>query len=347
MGLRPPPGWRTWAARAGLGVVAALWCAGAAGAVVEEAKPDGDATLTLEEYLWCRFERLRLEGERSELDSTQGWEVARYNAAHDLRNALCAGKLHEVRDRTFVDEALTPEYQEALRRQGAGRLMVARTEREGRRAYVKSASGTVRAGPSGEAASVGPVAQWGDVFPTGETQGGWTQVEWGLVRSGAEPDHAWVLSALLAPGVGAEARFDHCEAIAGERGAHNEVVRGKASLDGGATFEFHNGYDEDAYVKLVREHDDLVIAFLVSRSDVAEVEKIPAGSYQVLYGTGYNFSRGCESFSERGFARRFVAPYGFGRGDKWTIWVGSTGEEREKGGKPKAELIDYALFEIR
>ena len=162
------------------------------------------------------------------------------------------------------------------------------------------------------------------------------------MKPGAEPDHAWVHGALLTPGAGAEARFDHCEAIAGAKGAHNEVVRGKASLDGGAGIEFHNGHDEDAYVKLARD-DDLVITFLVSRDDVAEVEKIPAGSYELLYGTGFNFSRGCDSFSWRGFAKHFVEPVEFVEGGGWTFWVEAAGD----GTTAKAELIDYALFESR
>ena len=343
MGLRPRRWRRTFAARAGLGLVAALWCAAAAGAEVVEMIPDDDPTLTLEEYLWCRSEQFRLEGERSELDSSQGWEGERYKAAHDTRNALCAGKSIAGEDHSFVEEALTPEHQDALRRAGAARLMVARAEREGRRAYAKSAPATVRAEPSGEAAQVGTVAQWGDVFPTGETHGGWTQVEWGLVKAGAEPAYAWVHAALLAPGVGAEARFEHCEAIAGARGANKEVVRGKASLDGGAAIEFHNGHDEDAYVKLARNDDDLVIAFLVSRGDVAEVEKVPAATYEVLYGTGYNFSLGCDSFSQRGFAKHLVEPVEFVEGRKWVFRVGSV----NGGDTAEAELIDYASFDNR
>ena len=347
MALRPQPGWRTFAARAGLGFVAALWCAGAAGAVVEEAKPDGDPTLTLEEFLWCRFERLRLEGEDSELDLSQGWEVERYNAATNIHNALCAGKPHATKDRSFVEEALTPEYQDALRREGTVRLIVARAEREARGAYAKSAPATVRAEPSGEAAQVGTVAQWGDVFPTGETQGGWTQVEWGLVKPGAEPDHAWVLSALLAPGVGAEARFAHCEGIAGTRPFHNDVVRGEISLEGDVSFKFRNGNDADAYVKLVHNDGGLVIGFVVAAGSIdepthAEIKGMPPGSYEVFYGTGKNFSRGCDSFSLRGFAKRFVEPLEFVEGKPgWIYQVHSAGG----GATVEVEFIDYAAFD--
>ena len=219
--------------------------------------------------------------------------------------------------------------------------MEARAERQGRRAHVKGAPATVRAAPDAEAAEVGALARWEDVFPTGGTHDGWVQVEWGIAKVETEPDHAWVHGALLAPGAGAEARFDHCEDMAGAPGAHNEIVRGRGLLDGDASVAFHNGHPDDAYVKLVRQEGE-VIAFLVAGGDGAEVNGVPPGTYEVLYGTGRSFSRKCDSFSKRGVAKRFVEPVEFVEGARgWIFWVESVSEADEV----ESRLIDYAAFD--
>ena len=62
MALKPKRWRRGFTAGAGLGLVAALWCAAEANLAAGEAMPDDDALLTLEEWRWCRFERLRHEG---------------------------------------------------------------------------------------------------------------------------------------------------------------------------------------------------------------------------------------------------------------------------------------------
>ena len=347
MALKPKRWRRAFAAGAGLGIVAALWCAGASGVVVDEVMPDDDQTLELEEYLWCRYELLRLEGEESELDLHQGWEVARYNAANDTRNALCADKSVAEEDHSFVEEALTPEHQDAWRRAGAQRVRAARAEREARRAHVKNTPATVRAAPDAEAAALGTVARWEDVFPTGRTQDGWGQVEWAVTRSETGPAYAWIHRALLAPGAGARARFEYCEGIAGVRPRHNDVVRGAIALEGELAFKFVNGNDADAYVKLVEADGGLVIGFVVAAGSVdepthAEIEGLPPGSYDVFYGTGSNFSRGCDSFSRRGFAKRFVEPLEFVGGKPgWVLRVRSAGEGRTA----ETQDLNYAAFD--
>lgn len=345
MGLQPRRWRRTFAACAGLGLVAALSCAAAAGAAVGETMPDDDQSLTLEEQRWCSFEGLRLEGQESETDLSQGWEVERHNARVAAHYTLCAGKSYAVADDAIVDQELTPERRDALRRAGAQRVRAARAEREARRAHVRGAPATARAAPDPEATALGAVEQWEDLFPTGRAQGGWTQVEWSVTRPETGPAYAWVHRALLAPGAGAEARFAHCEAKACARPYyHNELMRGASSLDGEASLEFHNGHEDDAYVKLVRQGDGVVFALIVATGAVADVEGIPPGSYELLYGTGSDFSRGCDSFSRRGFAKRFVELLEFSQTTvKWTVSVETVGE----GPAVETQDLDYAAFDSR
>ena len=311
-----------------VGLLTSLSCTADSSTAGREVVPDDDERLTQEEHRWCAFEVLRLEGMNSKLNAAQGWEVERHNAEVDTYNRLCSGKKYESQDGSVVQGELTPERQDALRQAGVRRMLAARAEREARRVYVEAAGAKVHSAPGREARQIAFVPRWTDLVTTGRTQEGWSEIEWRTAEREADPARAWVYSALLASGSGRDARSAFCQARAGEEAFHGEVVRGVLPLGGNAPFGFDNGFDVDVYAKLLDEAGQVVVGFLIAAGKSATVENIPPGSYEVVHATGRGYSRGCDSFSQRGSAKRITQRVVFrkdGSGKILRVWSDGDG----------------------
>lgn len=317
-------------------VLAVLAAAPAHASGSEEAVPDADDNLTLAELRWCVFEPVRLEGDNVETDGVARWEVDGHNARLRAYREGCSKKTYRVKDRTEVEAELTPEKRRTLRRDGIARVRQARAEREKRRVYVKVESAAIRAAPGSTGEELGRVRRWGGLIRTGRTQGPWYEVEWRTPRKSG-----WVLQGLVRSGSGANARFDFCETHAGKRVRHNEIVRGRTEPDRIGTVRVLNDTGMDAYVKLVNRQGKVTLAFLAGQGKTAALTGIPLGSYEVAFGTGSKFSRGCDSFSRRGNAGRFAERIDYDADSGgWTLSLHSA-----KGGKARTNAMSYDDFD--
>ena len=307
----------------------------------EEMIPDADEKLTRGELRWCIFESARLDGEIEELDARLVWEVENYNSRSRTYQERCSEKEFGEGDKTAVDDEMTHAKRLALREQGAARVMDARVERENRRVHVKEHVARVLAAPEHSAEERGRVAQWGDLIATGREEGPWHEVEWPAAAPGQTPAAGWVLSGLLGRGPGTDGRFAYCEQRAGERATHNDVVRREIDLHTISSFTVENGLEDSAYVKLVRERDKAVVSVFVAAKQTASLIGVPTGSYEIVFATGSYFSRGCDSFSQRGTAQKFSNRIDYGhRAVVWTLSLQS-----ENDGNAQADSMSYDEFD--
>lgn len=310
-------------------------------ATFEEMIPDADEQLTRSELRWCIFESARLDGEIEELDARLIWEIENYNVRSRTYQEHCSEKKFSEADKTAVDDEMTMVKRLALRERGAARVGDARAERENRRIHVKEHVARVLAAPEHSAEEVGRVARWGDLVATGREQGPWREVEWPAAAPGEAPAAGWVLGGLLGRGPGTEGRFAFCEQRAGDRANHNDVVRREIDLHTISSFMVENGLEDSAYVKLVREHDNAVVSLFVAAKQTASLIGLPSGSYEIVYATGSNFSRGCDSFSQRGTAQKFPDRIDYGhRAVVWTVSLHGV-----NNGDERADFMSYDDFD--
>lgn len=320
-------------------ILAVLAAAPASGS--EEAVPDADDNLTLAELRWCVFEPVRLEGDNSETDSGASWEVDGHNARLRAYTERCSKKTYRVKDRTAVDGELTPARRLTLQGEGIARVRQARAEREKRRVHVTVDAASVRASPESAAEELGRVRRWGDLIRTGRTEGAWYEVEWRAPRPEAAAKSGWVLEGLVRSGSGEMARFDFCEKHAGRRAGHNEIVRGRTEPGRFGSIRVTNDTGKDAYVKLVNRQGKVALAFLAGDGRTAELKGVPLGSYEVAFATGSKFSRGCDSFSERGNAGKFAERIDYDADSGgWTLSLHSV-----SGGKARTNAMSYDAFD--
>lgn len=307
----------------------------------EEAIPDENDHLTLRELRWCVFEDVRLEGESNEIDAYEGWEIDSYNARINQFNYRCSNKRYYEADETKIQSELTMAKRQFLEGQGALRIKKARVDRENRRVYVNDEEAIVRAAPKASAPELNRVPRWGELIKTGRVQGQWYEVEWTVPSLDNVLKFGWVIGGLLEGGSGSEARFSYCEKHKGKRAKHGEVVRKQLDLRSSNAFSVENGLREDAYVKLVREHDGKVVSLYVSARQTANLEGIPVGSYEVFFATGSKFSVGCDSFSQRGAAQKFAERIEYDhQGVIWTVTLHTLTD-----GNVRADAISYDNFD--
>ena len=338
-------GWLTIAGAFALAMVGATTFALASttevDAEVAEMTPDADEQLTQSELRWCIFESARLDGEIEELDARLVWEVENYNVRSRAYQEHCSDRKYSEADKSAIEEELTPAKSLSLREQGAARVMDARAERENRRVHVKEHVARVLAVPEHAAEELGRVAQWGDLVATGREEGPWREVEWPTAAPGQAPAAGWVLGGLLGRGAGTDGRFAYCEQRAGDRATHNDVLRRDIDLHTISSFTVENGLEDNAYVKLVREQDNAVVSLFVAAKQTASVIGLPTGSYEIVFATGSNFSRGCDSFSQRGTARKFPNRIDYGhRAVVWTLSLQSADD-----GNARADSMSYDEFD--
>ena len=307
----------------------------------QEAIPDANDRLTRAELRWCTFEPLRLDGEKSETDVGQKWEVERYNDRIRSYNSHCSKKTYRARDKTSVERELTPHKRQDLQRVGVARVKGARAERELRRVYVEDEAAQIRLHPRNTGKEIGRIKRWGELITTGRTKGPWYEVEWRMPTVETALQFGWVLGGLVKRGSGTEARFKYCETYAGRRAQHNEIVRGMTDPRSTRRIEVKNGGGKDAYVKLINQRGEVLLAFLVQRGRTATLKGIPPGSYQVLFATGSKFSRGCDSFSQRGIAQKFARQLVYGtRTAGWSLTLHSVSD-----GSTRTNTMSYDDFD--
>ena len=324
-----------------VGVAQGLASASNTDAELEEAIPDTGEQLARNELRWCIFESVRLDGEKDALDAQRVWEVENYNSRSETYQERCLEKKYREGDKASVEDELTSAKRLDLRTQGAGRVDAARAEREERRVHVNEHVARILAAPEHAAAEVGRLPQWADLVATGNEQGAWHEVEWPTAAPGRPLTFGWVLSGLLGSGSGTEARFAFCEQRAGGRANHNEVVRREVDLLTISAFNVENGLKDNAYVKLVREHDKAVVSLFVEAEQTASLRGIPSGSYEIVFATGSSFSRGCDSFSQRGTARKFAERIDYGhRAVVWTLSLNGVDD-----GNAQANSMSYDEFD--
>lgn len=299
--------WATMAATVSifLGATAAV-SASELGGKAEEAIPDADNRLMLTELRWCTFELVRLDGSEGEASADVRWEIDELNARVRAYNDHCSNKTYNVKDKTAVEGELTPAQRQTLRQAGVAHVRQARIEREQRRIFVKDQAAAVHALPGHVGEELGRVKRWGELVRTGRVQGPWYEVEWRRPRLETALKFGWVLGGLVEHGSGGKARFDYCEAHAGRRAEHSEIVRGRTQPDRAGSIRVNNGTDKDAYVKLVNRQGRVALSFLAEAGQTAALKGIPLGSFEVMFATGSKFSRGCDSFSIRGAASKFT-----------------------------------------
>jgi hypothetical protein len=88
-------------------------------------------------------------------------------------------------------------------------------------------------------------------------------------------------------------RIALCRAGAGERPDSGEIL-GQVAGGGGHKLKVNAGA-QDSLIKL-RQDGRTVLTFYVRAGEYAEVADIPDGTYQVMFATGDDYSRGCNEF---------------------------------------------------
>jgi TPR repeat protein len=83
-----------------------------------------------------------------------------------------------------------------------------------------------------------------------------------------------------------------------------------ASQDGKGKLMLENGLSEDAYVKVLRS-DKLVVSFYVRAGEKFTFDRIPDGTYQVLYCIGYGWDLARLDFERGRHARSYDSPLTF------------------------------------
>ena len=324
----------------GLAATLALQAESSAG--IEETIPDLNEHLSRAELRWCTFEPIRLDGESGEIHNTEEWEINQYNARVKARNKHCLHKMYLQKDKTVVERELTSNKIHSLRQAGIMRIQQARAEREARRFFVKEEVAIIRTTPSNDTGTVlGQVPRWGELITTGRKQGSWYEVEWNLPSLDTALKYGWVTGGLVEHGSGVKARFAYCEEYAGQRALHNEIVRGQIDNNSVNWIRIENGVDKDAYIKLVNQYHEVVLTFLVGAKQTAVVNGIPLGSHEILYATGSMFSRGCDSFSQRGTASRFIQRVDYKSYTQgWRLTL-----HRVSDGNARTNLISYDDFD--
>ena len=267
----------------------------------------GKEPLSVEELRWCRTEVLLLAGEAKEVDQNEYWEIYDYNQNVQRYRNVCL-------DRTFSQDAsrrvaseLTPITKQGIRDAGVRRFAFGRINRNENRIYITSKRTSVFDANHPHAIQIADLRRWDEAFLMGQRESDRVEVEWSF---GLPPVRrtGWIDETSYLPGSGHHAREEHCRAIKGAPLEPEELVRGSPSRDRFMLLQVRNPTPQDAYVKLVRLDKEVVVAFLVNATSNRTINGLPKGEFEVVYATGYEFSRGCDSFVIRGFAGRVSQP---------------------------------------
>ena len=318
--------------------------AAVASATDDEAVPDGDEQLTIEELRWCSFESIRLDGVRHETDRSQPWEVDRANEEIAKYTEACASKWHYEQDMAVIRrELLATGKRSGLFDAGVERVMRARDDRVERRLYVNATEAEIRSEPGG-GQPLASLGRWRELVATGRASGEWLEVEWPDTLSGRGTLSGWVRAELTERGDGEAARTartEYCLMSAGHPPQNGELIRGGVTHATRHALKVDNGTDSDAYVKVVAGKDFVVVAFLAQSDSTAEVEGIPEGAFRVAFGTGSGFSRDQDRFCRRGRAFLFDKTIDYtGPGTVWSITLHNV-----PSGSATTTEVGYSFFD--
>ncbi len=248
---------------------------------------------------WCLKERLRLQGEEKEVNDQVFWEVHDFNQNLQKFKSRCAGRVFRPQQGDENFDAFTPLAQQGIRKAGAVRFAYGRIGRASRQVYIAARTTRVFETSERNAVQVAKLTQWDEAFRLGESKEGFAEIEWQAFDKPARRS-GWVNELDIASGIGSEVRMNYCRAVKGPPIAANEIVKGSLTRDLVNLLRVQNQAILDIYVKLLHPDDEVAISFLVPAETTRTIKGIPNGDYNVVFGTGTGFSRGCAAFIIRG-----------------------------------------------
>ncbi len=273
--------------------------------VGEEFPTAGDKPLSLEQLRWCRNEVIRLQGEATEVNQEQYWEIYAFNENVRRYRTLCTDRATVQEDTDSVSIELSSKARQGIRNAGARRFAFSRIKRSDRRIYVTTKVAKVFDSASQDSSKFTLLRQWDEAFRLEGHESNRVQIEW-LDSSPLTRRTGWINEKNFAQGYGELIRKDFCRANKGNPLDPNELVRGTPSRDRFMLLQVHNATTKDAYVKLLQSNVNVIASFVVSADSTRTINGLPRGDYEVAFVTGTEFSRGCESFINRGHAGRLV-----------------------------------------
>ena len=267
----------------------------------------GTNPLSIEELRWCRSEVFRLVGASKEVDQSDYWDIYDYNENVERYQSLCLDRTASPNAVRLVTSELTPAVKQGLRDAGTRRFAFGRVHRDENRIYVISKKTTVFNGSHSGSAHVADLRQWDEAFLLGGNVVNRVEIEW-LTGMPAVRNTGWINRSSYLLGNGGQARETYCRANRGAPIGPNELLQGALSRDRFMLLQIRNPTPQDAYVKLLRSGEGVVVAFVVKAGFSRTINGLPRGEFSVAFATGIEFSRGCNSFVKRGFAGRVSQP---------------------------------------
>ena len=308
----------------------------------EELPTVGDEPLSLEQLRWCRNEVIRLQGEATEVNQEQYWEIYAFNENIRRYRTLCSDRatVQEHADSVSIEQ--TTEVRQGIRNAGARRFAFSRIERSDRRIYVTAKEAKVFDSASQDSSPITLLRQWEEAFRLKGHESNRVHIEW-LDSSPLTRRTGWINETNFARGNGELIRKDFCRANKGDPLDSNELVRGTPSRDRFMLLQVHNATTKDAYVKLLQSNVNVIASFVVSSDATRTINGLPRGDYEVVFVTGTEFSRGCESFINRGHAGRLKERIIY---DEYSFeWAISLQAPNSAGLTSIQNMREYAEFE--
>ena len=310
-------------------------------AQLEERTPttDSEKPLTLAELRWCRSEILRLNGAGTAIDQNVYWDIFDYNQRVQRYRDGCLGRTAETGATNNVNHELTESVALELRKAGVALVPLWRQQRSEIHHHVLTNETPILESTEADADTVATLPRWHDVFVIDSAVGDRAHIEWlddaQLIRR-----TGWIDKQELVRGEGSRARQVHCRATKGKSLEPDELIRGSATAQRYMLLQVHNPSTQDAYVKLVAD-DSVYAAFVVAAGTQRIVNGLPKGEFNIAFITGREFSRGCESFVERGLAGRMDQPIVFNDYNyEWAIRL-----QIPKQKVIPSDMHSYRLFE--
>lgn len=271
--------------------------------------------LSLDELRQCRIEGILLLGEANVLDPHNFWQVHDYNKYLEPFKKNCRDQSYDRAYMTITNQELSPQVRSNIEKAGARRHAYRQIGRNHNRLHVVAPKASVYASSNAEASEIGVLLQWEELFTLSNFMNDRVQVEW-IEAATLKRRTGWLPEATVRQGDGATAREQFCLSHRGTPLDAHELVRGSTTHEWSRVLRVDNRSPSDAYVKLVRANDEVALAFVVKGGFLRSISGIPDGVYDLHFVTGSEFSRGCSSFANRGFAGKinqkiYFDDYGF------------------------------------
>lgn len=267
----------------------------------------GNTPLSVEELRWCRAEVLRLAGEAKEVDQSDYWEIYDYNENIRRYRDVCLDRDFSQDTARRISNELTPAAKQGMRDAGSRRFAYSRVQRNENRIYVTSNGTSVFNASRPDSAHVAKLRQWDEAYLLGGSAANRVEIEW-LTGIPSTRKTGWIDQSSYSFGDGGQARATYCRANRGAPIAPDELLHGTLSRDRFMLLQIRNPTSQDAYVKLLRPGGGVVVAFVIKAGFTRTINGLPKGEFEVVFATGIEFSRGCNSFVKRGFAGRVSHP---------------------------------------